>query len=352
MKKTVVGIIGAGNISRAHIRGYLECEDVELKAICDINMERAKEKAEKNRIPDVYSDYRELLQDKEIDAVSVCTWNDSHASISIDALKAGKNVLCEKPMAISSAQAVEMEEASRKYNKLLMIGFVRRFGNDCEVLQDFIKAGDLGEIYYAKACYLRRHGNPGGWFSDKSRSGGGPLIDLGVHVIDLVRYLAGSPKPVSVYGVTNDMLGSREYIKTSKPYESADHKNDELCDVEDMASAMVRFENGMVLNLETSFSLNLEKDKGEIELFGTKAGAKMDPEIRIFTDKNGYLTDIVPAQKTALSMEGLFEKEVRHFVNCVKGEAICISKAEDGIEVMKIIDAVYESARTKSEVRI
>ena len=352
MTKIKIGIIGAGNISRAHTKGYLACGDATVKAICDINPERAKEKAKTFDIGETYSDYRKLLEDGEIDAVSVCTWNNSHAQIVIDALAAGKNVLCEKPMAMNSEQALKMEEAAIKHNKLLMIGFVRRFGNDCSILKDFIDAGDLGQIYYTKANYIRRNGNPGGWFGDKERSGGGPLIDLGVHVIDLVRYLAGSPKPVSVYGAVFGNIGNREHIKIPKDYVSADYKKGEASSVEDMAAAMIRFENGMVMNLETSFSLNTEKDFGSIELFGTKSGAKIDPELRMFSEKNGYLTNIIPAHKTALSFDGLFEKEVRHFVDCVKGEAECISTAKDGIEVMKIIDAVYESAETKREVLI
>jgi predicted dehydrogenase len=175
---------------------------------------------------------------------------------------------------------------------------------------------------------------------------------LGVHVIDLVRYLAGSPKPVSVFGAVFGNIGNREHIKIPKDYVSADYKKGEASSVEDMAAAMIRFENGMVMNLETSFSLNTEKDFGSIELFGTKSGAKIDPELRMFSEKNGYLTNIIPAHKTALSFDGLFEKEIRHFVDCVKGEAECISTAKDGIEVMKIIDAVYESAETKREVLI
>ena len=352
MEKVKIGIIGAGNISDAHIKGYLACDDAQLTAICDINSDRASQKAEKYGIDNIYSDYKELLKSSGVDAVSICTWNNMHATIAIDALAAGKNVLCEKPMAINTGQALEMHQAQKDSGKLLMIGFVRRFGNDCAILKDFIEAGDLGDIYYAKANYIRRNGNPGGWFSDKQRSGGGPLIDLGVHVLDLVRYLAGSPKPVSVYAAVFDPLGNREHIKIPKSYVSSDHSAGEVCDVEDMAAAMIRFDNGMVLNLEVSFSLNVEKDYGSIELFGTKAGAKIDPELKIYAEQNGYLADIIPAHKTALSFDGLFENEISHFVSCVKGEAQCISTAQDGIAIMRIIDAIYESAATKKEVLI
>ena len=233
-----------------------------------------------------------------------------------------------------------------------MIGFVRRYGNDCTVVKDFIDNGDLGEIYYAKATYLRRNGNPGGWFGDKSRSGGGPLIDLGVHVIDLVRYLMGNPKAVSVYGATFHKLGNRKNIKSVKNYASVSAGKDDICDVEDFAAAMIRFDNGAVLNVETSFSLNLKKDEGDIQLFGTKGGVRLDPEFEMFTETNGYLSDIKLATQTALDFNGLFENEIAHFVDCVLNDKPFRSPAEDGVEMMKILDAVYKSAAIGKEIRL
>jgi predicted dehydrogenase len=205
----------------------------------------------------------------------------------------------------------------------------------------------MGDIYYAKATYLRRAGFPGGWFGDKSRSGGGPLIDLGVHVIDLVRYLMEKPKAVSVSGVTFSRLGARSHIKQQKGYSASD--TGDVFDVEDMAAAMIRFDNGAVLSLETSFSLNLKEDTGNIELFGTKSGAKLDPKLEFYSEKNNYLVNVTPALDTALSFDGLFENEIAHFVNCLADGAPCISPAEDGVEIMRIIDAVYESAKTGRE---
>ena len=210
MKKLKIAVIGVGNISRNHIDGYLSHPNVELYALCDINEETLKKKGEKYGITRLYTSEEEMLaQCPEIDAVSVCTWNNGHAPATIMALNAGKHVLCEKPMALNAKEAQEMINAAKKNGKKLMVGFVRRFGNDAAITRDFIDAGDLGELYYAKATYLRRNGCPGGWFSDKARSGGGPLIDLGVHVIDLVRYLMNGPKPVSAYGATFSGFGKR-----------------------------------------------------------------------------------------------------------------------------------------------
>lgn len=349
MNKIKVGIIGTGGISNVHIAGYKALENVELYAACDINEQRAKDCAEKHGMKHVFTDYNEMLKLDEIDAVSVCTWNSVHAPATIAALKAGKHVICEKPMAMNTQEALEMEKAAKDAGKLLMIGFVRRFGNDARILKDFIDNNMMGEIYYAKASYLRRFGCPGGWFGDKKRSGGGPLIDLGVHVIDLVRFLMGKPKAVSVTGATFNKLGARSNLKQSKGYVAADAGND-IFDVEDMATAMIKFDNGAVLAVETSFSLNIKQDSGNIELFGTKSGAKLDPKLEFYSEMNNYMVDVSPACDTALSFNGLFENEIAHFIDCIANGTECLSPAEDGVELMRIIDAVYESARTGKEV--
>ena len=345
-----VGVIGTGGISGVHLGGYSRNPNVEIYALCDINEKNLAKRAEEYKVSRTFTDYREMLALKELDAVSVCTWNSAHAECAIAALRAGKHVLCEKPMALNTAQAQEMEKAAKENGKLLMIGFVRRFGNDCAVLKDFIDSGSFGEIYYAKAQYLRRKGCPGGWFGDKSRSGGGPLIDLGVHVIDLCRYLMGGPQPVSVYWATFNKLGDRRHIKDARGYSSTVVSKDDIFDVEDMATALIRFDNGAVLSVEASFSLNIEKDVGNIELFGTKAGCKLDPELTIFTDMNDYLANVKLAQSTALSFDGLFDNEINHFVECIETGKPCRNPAQDGVTLMKILDGIYESARTGHEV--
>ena len=348
MEKIKVGIIGTGSISELHLAGYKALDNVEIYAVCDINESRVEVCAKKYDVKHSFTDYNEMLKLSELDAVSVCTWNSSHAPVAIAALKAGKHVLCEKPMAMNSKEAIEMEKFAKEADKLLMIGFVRRFGNDARILKDFIDNGMMGDIYYAKASYLRRFGFPGGWFGDKKRSGGGPLIDLGVHVIDLVRFLMNKPKAVSVTGATFNKLGARDNIKKEKAYVSAD--TCDIFDVEDMAVAMIKFDNGAVLSVETSFSLNTKADSGNIELFGTKSGAKLDPKLEFYSEMNNYLVDVTPAHDTALSFNGLFENEIAHFVDCVSKGTKCISPAEDGVEIMRILDAVYESAKTGKEV--
>lgn len=350
MSKIKIGIIGTGSISEQHIEAYLNNKNVELYAFCDLNEERLKYMADKYNITRTFTDMNEMLSLPEIDAVSVCTWNSAHAPCTIAALNAGKHVLCEKPMSVSKADAQAMKDAADRNSKLLMIGFVRRYGNDCKILKEFIESDYFGELYYAKATYLRRKGNPGGWFGDKSRSGGGPLIDLGVHVIDLVRYLMGNPKPVSVYGATFKKLDDRKNIKGKQFYKASSATDHDICDIEDLASAMIRFDNGAVLSIEASFSLNIKKDEGKIELFGTKGGAKLDPELELYSEINDYLADVTLDAQTSLSFDGLFAGEIDHFVSCLTDGVPCISPAQDGIDIMTILDAIYESAASGHEV--
>ena len=215
-KKLKVAVIGCGGISGVHLPAYAKNPNVEIYALCDINEKNLNHRGDEYNVDPArrFLNVNDMLTAcPEIDAVSVCTWNAAHAECTIAALNAGKHVLCEKPMAMNAQEAEAMADAARRNNKVLMIGFVRRFGNDCCLLKDFIDNDQFGEIYYAKTTYLRRKGFPGGWFGDKARSGGGPLIDLGVHVIDLTRYLMGRPQPVSVYGATFSKLGARENIK-------------------------------------------------------------------------------------------------------------------------------------------
>ncbi len=348
MNKTKIAIIGVGNISEYHVRGYLASGKAELYAFCDINEQRLQYMGEKYGVTRLYTDAQQMLDAlPEIEAVSVCTWNSAHAPCAIAALRSGKHVLCEKPMAINAEDALKMQRAAEKNGKLLMIGFVRRFGDDCATVQNLTEAGAMGEIYYAKAAYLRRNGAPGGWFGDKSRSGGGPLVDLGVHIIDLARYLMGRPKAVSVYGSTYSKLGNRPGIRAQKEYFIGE---DTVFDCEDLATALIRFEDGSTLSVEASFNLNMEKDQNSIQLFGSQGGVRLGREVSYYGSMAGYLTNVSFDYPTGWDFDEIFNKEISHFVDCVRGEAQCISPAEDGVELMRILDAIYTSAAIGHEV--
>ncbi|TBL78184.1 Gfo/Idh/MocA family protein [Paenibacillus thalictri] len=350
MSKLTVGVIGAGSISEQHLNSYERNERVKLNAICDLDEDRAQRKAKKYGIKKVYTNYHDLLADSKIDAVSICTWNNTHAEIAIAALKAGKHVLVEKPLCQTVEQALEVEQTVKETGKLLQVGFVRRYANNTGIIKKFLDAGELGDIYYAKATCLRRLGNPGGWFSDKTRSGGGPLIDLGVHVIDICWYLMGRPKVKSVSGNTYAKLGNRSNVQNLSFYKSADYNLHN--DVEDLASALIRFENGASLMVDVSFTLHAKKDEISVKIFGDKGGAELEPELAIVTEKHNTIINVQP-QVDSLTFDFVqaFQSEIDHFVGCCLSGEQPISPVADGVEVMKMLCAVYESAEKGCEIQ-
>lgn len=349
MAKIKVGIIGTGGISRFHTTSYQAIPDVEVVACCDIDGEKAKAYAEKYGIAHVYTDCREMMKKEKLDLVSVTTWNSAHCECTVEALRGGAHVICEKPMAMNAKEAELMMKTAKETGKLLQVGFVRRFGSDVKTLDAFKNSGILGDIYYAKATYLRRSGFPGGWFGDSSYSGGGALIDLGVHVIDLVRYIAGNPRPVSVYGAAYRNLGPDRATGAEQAWNAKKDPRFKY-DVEDFATALIRYENGLTVSIETSFNLNCKNDSGKIELFGTKGGVVMSPEFEIYSDIGGRFVNIRPAADVKFDFDGAFKAEIRGFVDAALHGAPCIAPAEDGVELMKILDGIYESARTGHEV--
>lgn len=345
-----VGVIGVGSISVSHINAYLKNEKVELVALCDIHEERLKEKGKQYGVEALYTSHKELLKNDEIDAVSICTWNDSHAEIAIDALEAGKHVLVEKPLSMTVEEALAIEEAVERSGKVLQVGFVRRHGDNTKIIKSFIDNGDLGEIYYAKATCIRRLGNPGGWFSDRSKSGGGPLIDLGVHFIDLTWYLMGKPKPVSVSGNTYDRLGNRSHIENLSFYKAADYDPTHN-DVEDLANALIRFENGASLYVDVSFTLQAKQDEISTKLYGEKGGVEVEPELALVTEKNNTILNVAPQiDHLGFNFAAAFQNEIDHFVECCQTDKQTLAPVEDGVEIMKILNAVYESAEKGKEV--
>ncbi|NYE03461.1 putative dehydrogenase [Bacillus niacini] len=350
MGKLKIGVIGAGSISDFHFQSYTKHENVDIYAICDLNEQRANEKRQKYQAELVYTNYHDLLANPDVDAVSICTWNNTHAEIAIAALEAGKHVLVEKPLCKTVEEALKVEDAVKKSGKVLQVGFVRRFGTNTKVLKSFIDTGDLGEIYYAKASILRRLGNPGGWFADKERSGGGPLIDIGVHVIDLCWYLMGKPKVKSISGNTYSRLGNRSNIKNLSFYQAADY-DPSINGVEDLANVLIRFENGASLFVDVSFTLHLKQEEIEVKLFGDKGGAEIEPDLVIVTEKNDTILNVKPQiDATSFDFVQAFQNEINHFVSCCKGESQTISPVEDGVELMKILCGVYESSETGREI--
>lgn len=328
-KKIRTAVVGVG-IGRLHIEGYKKHKDAELVAVADINEERAKATAEEFEIPHVYADYEKMLKELDLDAVSVCTPNKLHTPVTVAAFEAGCHVLCEKPIAMNAVDGQKMVDAGKKAGKTFMMAFNNRFRGDTQVLKSFIDNGTLGDIYYAKCGWTRRRGIPGfgGWFTTKELSGGGPLIDIGVHVLDLTLYLMGNPKPVSVFGSTYAKFGPKM-------------PGGEKYDVEDLGTGMIKFDNGATVFVEASWASNIANDQFYSTLLGDKGGADLDP-LRIYTEMNGTQVDIAP------QFPGIHghQAEVFHFVECLRDGKTPLATGEHGLDVVKILDALYESSET------
>jgi predicted dehydrogenase len=352
MSRLRVAVIGAGSIANMHLKSYVANANVELVGIHDLNFERATEKAERFGAAHAYRTLDDVLTNPDIDAVSICTWNDSHAELAIAALEAGKHVLLEKPLSKSVAEAEAIAQAVAISGKHLEVGFVRRFGQNTQVLKSFVDAGELGEIYYARARNIRRLGNPGGWFADSRRSGGGPLIDIGVHVLDLCWYLMGAPNAVTVSGVTHTRLGNRANVSSLSRYKVADYdpgKND----VEDLATAFIRFDNGSSLMLETSYSLHAVEDELSVAVFGDRGGAELEPALKIVTERLDTVLNVHPqVDHSTFDFDAGFADEINHFVALCRGEAKEVAPVGHGVEMMRILSAIYESAASGHEVAL
>ena len=352
MVKIKVGVIGAGNIGVAHAFAYRDILGAELWAIADINSERLFEVQKKLEIPKAYTNYEDLLEDPEIEAVSICLPNFLHHRAACAALESGKHVLLEKPMAVNAKEASDILNWAKRNNKILMIGFNYRFRPEIVTLKSWVEDGLLGEIYHAQSILLRRRGIPamGSWFTTKAESGGGALIDIGVHYLDLGMWLMGYPEPISVTGLTFDKIATRQ------PYIYVDMWGTPVpggpCDVDEYAISLVRFQNGAALWMESSWALNAQDDD-RIQVFGDKAGAKVSSKegLTLFGEWGGKIADIKPQIKSQ-PLSNAYREEVLHFLECVREGKEPMASGEQGLIVQKVIDAIYESGKRQEEVKI
>ena len=318
--------------------------DVKILAVADVNEESARSAAEQFEVKHVLTDYKKLLEMDEIDAVHICTPNNLHMPPTVEALEAGKHVMVEKPIARNAVEGAKMVEAAKKSKKKFMVAQNVRFdaGNQC--LKRFIDAGDLGEVYFARAWALRRRGIPNwGVFIDKEKQGGGPLIDIGVHVLDLTLFLMGHPKPISASGQAFTKIGNTPgHVGKWGPW---DYKN---YTVEDYAAAFVRLDDGRSLVIESSFAANIGEDRFGSALMGTKGGAETNP-LRIFGEDKGTLYDMTPVQ---LPKVNSYEVECRGFYDAIQNDTEPPVTGEQALNVMKILDGIYKSSELGKEVVI
>jgi predicted dehydrogenase len=336
MAKVKVGIIGLGWPGREHLKGYLQSTQAQVTAVCDANTELAARVAEEHGVEGIYADHKTMLREAGIDAVSVCLPNYLHAPISLDALRAGKHVICEKPPALDARQAKRMAAAAERAGVVLMYALCQRFSGAVKLARDYIDKGELGDIYYGRAVYHRRRGIPSGtgsWFTDKKRSGGGALIDIGVHALDAAWWLMGTPKPVSVSG--------NAYHKFGHVVPKGTH-----FDVDDSAFGLVRFDNDATLILECSWALN-QAGGSIVQVAGTKGGAELSP-LKLFLERDGVPTDVVPQVPNVDSFAG----QTGHFVDCIRRGRTPLMSSEQGVQLMQMLDGIYKSAQTGKEVRL
>ena len=346
-----VAIIGAGSICKVHIEGYRSTPGITIAVICDLNEALAQSRAREFGIPKVCTDYREVLADPTIDAVSVVTPTFTHRNIVVDALNSGKHVLCEKPPALTCQEALDCEEAAKRSGKVLMYGFVMRFHAPHQFLKEFIDAGKMGDIYYAEATRMENCSDIGGWFREKSKAGGGCLMDAAIHQLDLLLYLMGYPKVKSVKGYANDVNKDLpDRIRgLSHSYTSASHTTVART-VESFASAMITFEGNKNLFIKASHIANTANPGSRFELIGDKGGvaANGDDLKLLMLDDTNFFMETKPW--IAKARESKFNPEIRHFVDSCNGKTECICNASQGTQIIRIMNAIYESAETGREV--
>jgi predicted dehydrogenase len=370
MAKLRIGFIGCGGIANGkHFPGMSQqTEYVDMCAFCDLIPERAEKAAKEYGTPDakVYTDYHELLADPTIDAVHVLTPNIAHCEITIAALEAGKHVLCEKPMAATEADARKMLEARDRTGKMLTIGYQYRHFPVNQVAKKVVEDGWLGDIYYAEATYLRRRGVPTwGVFTDKSKQGGGPLIDIGTHALDLTLFLMNNYDVDYVVGTSFEKLGrllDPEHQGQVNHRGEHDSWNNETYDVEDSAVGHIKMKNGAVINLRASWAINMVDETGannqaHATLAGTKGGLDtLEDRVRLNHVVANQPAVTYVGNKVESYIPGFsagpapVSKEAEIWVKALRGEGDLFVTADQAYVVTKILDAIYQSSKTGKPV--
>jgi predicted dehydrogenase len=350
------GVIGAGEIGqKGHIPGF-QAAGVEVVAICDANLARAQDVAAQKNIPNAYGDYRELLKQKDIDIVSVGLPNALHAPVSIDALKAGKHVLCEKPMTISVAHAKKMIAASKRAGKLLSINQHMRFDATAQAMRAIMSSGALGEIYWAESKWIRQQGIPGygGWFTNKDLAGAGALMDIGVHLLDLIMFLLDFPKVVAVKGLLRGELGKQAIGLGGW---GVDRKTEGRFDVDDTAVATLTLKSGAQVHLRVTWAA-MGPAEDRITLYGTRGGLDRanhfspTPTLKQFTSDNGKIVECEPDTSAYRPKDAAWIKAIGSFVDAVRGTSELIVMPEQALQVIRVLEALDESSRTGREVAL
>jgi predicted dehydrogenase len=349
MKKDLkIGVIGTGWPGQMHAQAVKAGQGAMLYACADLDEERRFLFAKEYKLEKSYADYHDLLKDAEVDVVIICLPNFLHFPASLAALEAGKHVLCEKPPTMNAAEMTVLREEANRRNLVYYFSRQSRFTPEMRTAKALIEGGRLGKIYHAKATFVRSRGIPvgiGSWFTEKKRSGGGALIDIGIHALDAVWFLMGTPRPISV---------------SAQVFRNFEHLvNVPVFDVDDAAYAFIRFENGAIVQMETAWAGNLTDDIPPRRYFGqelinsvvygTKASVRLNP-LTLFEDQNGKLVTL-PLEGKQDEASG-FELQLRNCIAAVRGDAEAVNNADQAVALMEMIDGIYASSDLGREVPI
>lgn len=350
MRTKKIAVIGCGTIAASqHIPAYMKNEKAQIKYFCDIVPQKALEMADRYGCGTAVSDYREILNDPEIDAVSVCVPNHLHAQMAIDFLKAGKHVLCEKPAGRTYAEVELMQKAQRESGKVLNIGVVNRFNTSVNRIKTLIDCGELGEVYHVYGSFRAYRSIPGwgGWFTTKDISGGGVLIDWGVHFLDLIMYCCGDPLPETASGRAYCKLGRKLDEYAYIDMWAGPPKKDGTYDVDDFVTGFIRTK-GPSITLNGAWAQNINATEMFIDFLGTKAGIRLNygEDFKIFGAKDGALLEITPSYK----VEQPFEKEVEAFLTCIDTGEKLPSHIDNVMVTARIMQALYDSSEQNREI--
>jgi len=336
-RKLRVGVIGL-RLGRQHANGFRDSPSAELAALCDVDRAMLEERGREYGVDNLFTSHKEMVKSGCVDAVAVALPNRLHKRIAVDCLRGGMHVLVEKPMAMNAREAQSMVDAARKARRTLMVAMCNRFRRDIQYAREVVDSGKLGKPYLAHAMYWRRHGIPGSpTYAVKKNAGGGALIDIGVHLLDLVLHVMGWPKVKSVSGHAVCKFGHTQSFKM---------------DVDDYAGAFLRLASGAALFLEVSWALHGSRhEQSGVHIYGDKAGIETNPLKIMTVDEHGAELNIEPQVKGTGWAES-FAIEDDHFAKRVLAGKKVIPTAEQGRDMMVILDAIYKSAKTGREIRL
>ena len=333
MEKVKIGVIGLGGVAQlVHLPNLTKIPNVDLTAVAEINKSRRQIISDKFNVKQIYSNHKEMLSKSDVEAVIIATPTSTHTEIAIDCLNAGKDVLVEKPLAISHQEAKKIVDVAKKNKKKLMVGMNLRYRPDTMLLRSFINTNEIGEPFYIKCGWIRKQSSNEKWFTKKQESGGGVIIDLGIHLLDLALWLLDYPEISSV--------STQNFFHNTK-------------NVEDTSINCIKCKNSAVINLEVSWSLPVEKDHFFLDVYGTKGSFSSNPFSLYKRVENDYI-NLTPTQVDNPTV--LFKKsylnELKSFIGAIRGLNPVFSPGEEAIERMKIIEAMYQSADKKHEIKL